>query len=362
MKSSVRSSDIFRAVWLAAGLVLGALIVSQLATLVLLGIIGVILALPLAAAADRAERAGLPRIVGAIFALLLLTALAVGLGFALVPPFIREIKDFTNSLPSILDGAQRSLRSLGVHSSTKLSAKLQTWLQGYVAHPDRLLGPLTSAGVTLLTVAAGIVVVAICAFALALRPDPAVQFALRLVPLEHRAQIKEVMSRVREAWLGWMVAVGLDMLVLGSLLWLGMFIIGLPFAIGFAVFSALMTVIPNYGSVISAVPPIAAGLAHSTTEGILVLVVYLIVNQIEGNLILPLIMARRVDMHPAVVAIGLLVVAALFGLIGVFVAIPLISLVIIVVQVTWVEPQEVAYGLVPLVPSDTPPPAPTKPA
>jgi len=71
-----------------------------------------------------------------------------------------------------------------------------------------------------------------------------------------------------------------------------------------------------------------------------VLIVYLVVNQIEGNLILPLIMARTVDMHPGVVAIGLLVMAALFGLIGVLIAIPLLSLAVITVEALWIEPQE----------------------
>jgi predicted PurR-regulated permease PerM len=121
-----------------------------------------------------------------------------------------------------------------------------------------------------------------------------------------------------------------------------MVIVGLPFAVGFATFSALMTVIPNYGSIISAIPPILAGLAESPGKAALVLAVYVVVNQIEGNLVLPLIMARTVDVHPAVVAIGLLVVAALFGIVGVFIAIPLISLTMILVQALWIEPQEAA--------------------
>jgi len=133
-----------------------------------------------------------------------------------------------------------------------------------------------------------------------------------------------------------MTAVGIDMLVLGALLFAGLQIIGLDFAIGFAVFSAFMTVIPNYGSVVSAVPPILAALAQSPGKAVLVL----IVNQIEGNLILPLIMARTVDLHPAVVTVGLLVMGALFGLVGVLIAVPLLSLAIILVQVLWIEPQE----------------------
>ena len=83
--------------------------------------------------------------------------------------------------------------------------------------------------------------------------------------------MRDVMARVRSAWMGWMAAVALDMVVLGTLLWLGMVIVGLPFAVGFATFSALMTVIPNYGSIISAVPPVLAGAGAVARQAGLVL-------------------------------------------------------------------------------------------
>jgi predicted PurR-regulated permease PerM len=115
-------------------------------------------------------------------------------------------------------------------------------------------------------------------------------------------------------------------------------IIGLQFAAGFAIFSALMTVIPNYGSVISAVPPIAYGLTRSFHEGLLVAIVYVIVNQVEGNVALPLIMGRSVSLHPAVIAVGVLVAGSLFGLVGLLVSVPLISFTLIIADELWVKP------------------------
>jgi predicted PurR-regulated permease PerM len=178
----------------------------------------------------------------------------------------------------------------------------------------------------------------------AIAPEPLLNGMLSLLPAPRRSDARTVMSRVRTAWLGWLRAMAIDMLLLGGLLYLGMRIVGLEFAVGFAVFSAVLTIIPNFGSIISAVPPVLVGLSHSPGKAVLVLVVYVIVNQIEGNLILPLVMARTVDLHPALVAIGVLVMAQLFGLIGVIVAIPLLSLVIILVEELWIKPQE-AGGL-----------------
>jgi predicted PurR-regulated permease PerM len=332
---------VYRTVGLAAALAVAALVAQQLMTLLLLVVLVVIIvSLPLSAAASFAERRGLPRALGASAALIAAFAVLVGLGFAVVPEFVSQIRQFAQRLPTILAGADRYIHGVAGKKTRSLSAQLTGFVHGYLHHPVRLVGQVEQVGLTLVGIVFVVVLIIVAAFLIAIKPAVLVEGFLRLLPEAWRPQAEDVMARVRTAWLGWMAAVGLDMLVLGGLLFLGLEIIGLNFAIGFAVFSAFMTVIPNYGSVISAIPPILDGLAQSPTKALLVLVVYLIVNQIEGNLILPLIMARTVDMHPSVVSLGLLVMAALFGLIGVLIAIPLLSLAVILVEALWIEPQE----------------------
>ncbi len=330
----------YRVVGLAASLVVAALVAQQLLTVLLAAIVMIILSLPLSSAASLAERHGAPRALGALAALVAGFAVLVGLGFAVIPAFVDQARQFAQRLPTILADADRFFHGIVGHKARSLSAQLSSFIDGYLHHPARLVGPTEEIGLTVITLIIGLAVIVIGAFLIAVNPDALVNGFMRLLPESRRPLARDVLGSVRTAWLGWMTAVGLDMLVLGGLLYLGMTIIGLNFAIGFAVFSAFMTVIPNYGSVISAIPPILAGLAHSPGMAVLVAIVYVIVNQIEGNLILPLIMARTVEMHPAVVTIGLLVMAALFGLIGVLIAIPLLSLTMILVQALWIEPQE----------------------
>ena len=331
---------VYRAVTLAAGLIVAGLLVAQLVTLLMAVIIVLIISLPLSAAAGRAERMGLPRAAGALAALTLGLAVAVMLGLLLVPQFISESRRFSARLPTIIAGAEHLAHVLTGVSGKKLSADVSGFVQGYAQHPDQLLGPVATIGLSLLSIVVELIVVLFSALYVAVNPDALRSGLLRLVPDDRHDQVERILERVRTAWVGWIFAIGIDMVLLGGLLYIGMSVIGLDFALGFAVFSALMTVIPNWGSVISAVPPILLGLSESPTKAILVLGVYLLVNQIEGNLILPLVMARRVDVHPALVAIGLLITAQLFGIIGVLVSIPLLSLVIIVVEELWVAPQE----------------------
>lgn len=334
------SKAAFRAIGLAAGLALAAMVVAQLLTVLLVALIAIILSLPLSAAASLAERHGAPRAVGALAALALGAAAVTALGFAVIPAFVDQTRQFLDRLPAIVADAERSLHGLAGPRTRSLSAQASSFAQGYLDHPQRLVGPIEQVGLTVSELIVALVLIVLTAFLIAVNPTVLIDSFLRLLPEARRGDAREILDRVRTAWIGWMIALGIDMLVLGGLLYIGMRIIGLNFAVGFAVFSALMTVIPNYGSVISAIPPILDGLSQSPKMAVLVLIVYLIVNQIEGNLILPLIMARTVDMHPAVVSLGLLVTAALFGVVGVLLAIPLLSLAFILVQTLWIEPQE----------------------
>jgi predicted PurR-regulated permease PerM len=340
--SGTRAAVAYRAVGLAGALVLLGLVVQQLVTVFAAAILVLIISLPVSAAAGKAERLGLPRALGAVLALLAAAAVAMALGLLIVPEFAAEARQFAARLPTIIKGAEHEAHVLTGVSSAKLNADASRFTQGYIQHPSRLLGPLETIGLGLAGVLVAVVVMLISVLYIAIDPDPLRAGLLALLPGDRRAHAERVMMRVRAAWMGWLLAIGIDMLVLGGLLYLGMRIVGLEFAIGFAVLSALMTVIPNYGSIISAVPPILLGLSHSPREALLVLAVYVIVNQLEGNVILPLVMARNVDVHPALVAVGLLVMAQLFGILGMLIAIPLLSLTMILVEELWVGPQEAA--------------------
>ena len=330
----------YRTVGLGAALVVAVLVLQQLLTVLLVAVIVIIVSIPLTAAASTAERRGLPRASGASAAPITAFAVLLGPGLAVVPAFVSQVRQFAQRLATILAGAGRYIHGLTGGRTHRLSVQLTHYIQGYLHHPAQLVGPVERVGLTLFEIVFLLALIIVGSFLIAVNPTRLVSSVIRLLPEDRRPQAQDVIARVRVAWLGWMTATGVDMLVLGGLLFLGLEIIGLNFAIGFAVFSAFMTVIPNYGSVLSAIPPILAGLAQSPTKALLVLIVYLIVNQIEGNLILPLIMARTVAMHPSVVSLGLLVMAALFGLIGVLIAIPLLSLAAILAEALWIEPQE----------------------
>ncbi len=72
------------------------------------------------------------------------------------------------------------------------------------------------------------------------------------------------------------------------------------------------------------------------------LIVYTLVQQFEGNVTIPLVMSRTVKLHPAVIALGVVVVGQLFGFVGLIVAVPILSMIMILVEELWVKPMEKA--------------------
>ena len=187
-----------------------------------------------------------------------------------------------------------------------------------------------------------LLLVLITAYYMAINPDPLLNGVRRLIPPRHRDDADRVMSRLRTSWIGWMQGVVVDMLVSGILLYIGLTVIGLDFAIFFAVLTALLSVIPYFGAIISGLPPVLFALTDSPGKALLVIVVYTLVQQFEGNVTIPLVMARTVKLHPAVIAVGVVVVGQLFGFVGLIVAVPILSLLVILVEELWVKPMEEA--------------------
>jgi predicted PurR-regulated permease PerM len=330
--------DLYRVVIFGVGLVGAAVLLPELLTILLAVVVAILLAIPLSSAASRLQRTiGLPRVVGVLLTLLAMV-LAVGLLLALIlPPLVDQVATVVDQLPGAVNKVQKWLGDIGIHTKNAGGA-VQEFVRRYQNDPGQLLGPVTDVGVSIVGTVLLFLIVIVNAVFMATNPGPLVRGLLSLFPRDDQDAVRRTLERVRSSWLAWLGGVVVDGLVLGVLLWVGLEIVGLQNALTFAVLSALLTVIPNYGSIISAVPPILFALQDSPTKALLVLLVYVIVNQFEGNVLYPLIMARAVSLHPAVVAIGVIVVAALFGVIGLFVSVPILSLTAILIDELRVKP------------------------
>lgn len=338
--SRISPTTLYRAVLLAFGLAVAGLIFKQIVTLVLAVLIVVIIALPLSAFASALQRIGIPRGVGAALGLLLGLGALAGLVALIVPIFSHEINQFANSLPSIVDALRHRLGRLTGTSPSRIGQQLQHFVNTYTQHPSKLLGPLASVGAGVVAGLATVIVVLLTALYTAIHPEPLVTGFVSLSPPSRRPHAEHILARLRTAYLGWLRGLLLGMVVLGGVTYLGLRIVGLGFAAFFAIFTAVAMIIPYFGALLSSIPPIIYALTISPGKAVIVAIIYIVAHQVESNIIQPLVVARTVELHPAVVAVGVVAVDQLFGFLGLIVAVPILATVRILVDELWIKQVE----------------------
>ena len=345
MNEPFNARVLYRAVLLAAGLLVLGLLFRELTTLLIAVLMTVLISIPLTGSANLLERYRVPRAIGALAGLLIgLGAIAL-IMWLLIPPFVDQTNEFIDEVPGIVDDLTAGVADVTGSEPEVVGHDVKDFLEGYTEDPDRFLGPLTSIGIGLAAALGAIVFMLITAMYIAIRPQPLVDGILSLVPPTRREHAQLILDRLRGAWVGWIQGVVADMAISGVLLFIGLTIVGLDFAIFFAVLTALLVVVPYFGAIVGAIPPTLFALTDSPEQAILVLAIYIAVQQVEGNLLIPLIMSNRVRLHPALIAIGVLVVGQLFGFIGLFVAVPIISMAVILADELWVRHTEEAHGV-----------------
>ncbi len=335
--TNITPGVIYKAILLAFGLVIAAMIFQALSTLVLGVLIVAVIAAPLAAFADLLERWHVPRAVGATLGLLIGLGAIAGLVALIVPVFSREVTHFVDELPRIGDSLERRLGRLTGSSPAHITSQIQHFINNYTHNPSRLLGPVASVGASVAAGVAAIIVVLLTSLYTAIHPDPLVNGMIRLFPIPRRPHAQHVLMRLRTAYLAWLRGLFVGMIVLGTLTYIGLLAVGLDFAAFFAVFTAVAMIVPYFGALASSIPPILYALTISPQKAIVVAIIYIGAHQLESNIIQPLVVARTVKLHPAVVAIGVVAVDQLFGFIGLLIAVPIIATVTILVDELWVK-------------------------
>jgi predicted PurR-regulated permease PerM len=161
--------------------------------------------------------------------------------------------------------------------------------------------------------------------------------AVRLVPPEQRGLVEDTLSALAHAIRWWFLGQLVSMALLGVTVGLGLFVLGVELWLGIAVLTALLTFIPFIGPLIAAVPVVAVGFAAGMQTGLIVLVGYLVVQNIEGSVIGPMIQQKAVNLPPALLIAAQVLLSLIFGVVGLILAAPLAIVAMVTVQKLWVE-------------------------
>jgi predicted PurR-regulated permease PerM len=328
--------------WIGAAIVFG-LFLYLFASILLPFIVGMTLAYFLDPVADRLERLGLSRMVATLTILISFIVVFVLALMIFVPILVSQMADFGTRLPSYVARLQELVASqnaewiknlLGVDSSA-LKDSIGSVLSQGAGFVATLIQSIWSSGKTLLDIAGLFVVTPVVAFYTLYDWDRMVAKVDSWIPRDHVPTVRTIFRDINTAIAGFVRGQGTLCLILGLMYAAGLTIVGLNFALLIGLFAGLISFIPYVGSLVGLIIAVGVAVVQFWPDWLMVgavLLVFVIGQFIEGNILQPKLVGESIGLHPVWLMFALFAFGALFGFVGLMVAVPAAAAVAVLVR------------------------------
>lgn len=273
---------------------------------------------------------GVPRTLAIFAVYIAVISVFVLIALAVVPPLASQSRELSVRVPAMFDDFQRFLvRNKVMTRRVTLQEAVQNAPAGSGGNPvTTAVGAISSVigGVF------GVVTVLILSFYLLIEAEANFNYVMRFVPASSRERVGVAAREAVRKVSAWMRAQLLLAAVMGAFAGVGLWLLGEPYFYVVALIAAIGETIPIVGPLIGGMAAIAVATGTSTQLAITVGIYFLVLHQLEANILVPKIMERRVGVSPVVVLVALLMGGALWGLIGAILAIPTAAILSVIVD------------------------------
>lgn len=332
-------SDFTRRALVAGAVAIGVVLLLALlwyaARVVLLAFAAVLVGVLLHALGDWIRRHTPLSYSWALATVVLLILLAVGLaGWLFGTRLADQAAQLSERLPQAVEQARQRLQQTGW--GQRLLQQMQG-SQGTSQGGGGIAGALSGFFRTTLGGLVDFIVVLIVGLYLAAKPDLYTGGLVRLVPLRNRPRAREVLGALGTTLRRWLVGRFTVMALNGILTGIGLWLLGVPLPFMLGVLTGLLNFIPNIGPILAAVPAVLLALSVGSTTALYTALLFLVVQNLEGFVLTPLVQQRTVSLPPAVILMSQVLLGVLAGTLGVLVATPLAAVTLVLVRLLYVE-------------------------
>jgi predicted PurR-regulated permease PerM len=180
---------------------------------------------------------------------------------------------------------------------------------------------------------AGIVLVIFLAIYIAIDPSTYRRGFLHLIPASTREKTDEVLGAIAVTLRKWLVTQLIAMIVIGAVTTAVLMILKVRAAVPLGILAGLLEFVPTIGPILSSVPAIAMGFVDSPEKAVAVAIAYVGIQFIENHLLIPILMKEGVNIPPALTIVMQALMAIVFGVLGLLVAVPLLAAIMITVRI-----------------------------
>jgi len=310
-----------------------AYVLFQLRELVLVLLASVVIASAIEPATKWFKRYKVPRVPAVLIVYLVVILVLAGIFSLFVPPFLLEVNNLLSTLPHYIDNiAAWDPLSTGQQSAAGIPGEfslkdaidearnaISGFQGGFIGIMSGIFGGIFS-----------LILIIVLSFYLAVQEDGIDEFLRIISPAKHREYVSGLWHRTQHKIGLWMQGQLLLTIIIAVLTYLGLTILGVPYAFLLAILAGVFELIPIFGPVISAIPAIMLALINGTSfadpgagSAIAVGLFYVLIQQFENHLIYPLVVRKVVGVHPMLVIIALIVGWNIAGFLGVILAVPI---------------------------------------
>lgn len=279
-----------------------------------------------------AERTPVPDGAAVVIAALTVVALLSAAVWLFGSVIASQTRELVSSLPSSAAELQSMVASWPFGEQiTRLDGS------GLVGGAGGIVGRVGGYALTTLGVITSLVLLVVAGVFLAASPRTYRDGVVVLFPPARRTTVREAADTTGRALKAWLTGQLVDMVVVGVLTGVGVALIGLPSPLALGLIAGLLAFVPIVGAIAGAIPGLLLAAQGGWELMGWTLLVYVIVQQVEGNLIYPFIQKRAVELPPVLTMFGILAFGALFGFAGVLVAAPLLVVLFVNVRLLYLR-------------------------
>jgi predicted PurR-regulated permease PerM len=300
-----------------------------LSDVLLVVIAAVIIASSIEPVIRRLKNRGVHRIVGTVILYILLAAILAAIVIFFMPMVINDVSGFINSAPRSvsLGDLWPPISDIGSGSLATRTISVSDFTNGLKTFFDG--GASNGAGVfhaasVIFGGFLSLLLIVVLSFYLSAQEDGVGDFLRIVTPIQHQDYIINLWRRSQRKiafWLQGQIILGI---IVGILVYIMLSIVGIKHALALAIFAAVLEIIPVFGPIVSSIPAILVAFTNDGLgTGLLLVVLYLIIYQLESQILYPLVVKKVVGVSPVVVILALVIGFRLAGLLGALIAVPL---------------------------------------
>lgn len=286
------------------------------------------------------ERHKVKRIWGIILLYLAVITLFTGLIVLIVPVIQEQVISFVENFPGYVETLTNKFNQWSAYSIFEPSINSATkWFYGFIRDvPGNIVDNLstTADGIsnvmsTVSKVVITLVIFPIFSFFLLKDDKKFIQYTIKIVPPKFRSDFISVFATINNQVASYIKGQLIVSLCIGFLMYIGFMIIGLNYAAVIALVAAVTCIIPYIGPAIAFMPALIIAVIHSPFMLFKLLVVWIVVQTLEGQFVSPNIMGKSLNIHPLTIIIVLLVMGELLGVVGLILGIPIYAIIKVIV-------------------------------